>query len=456
MNDKEPFEDIIASKFSEAEFPFDEANWDAAEEMISSHRTKEKRRRIGFIFLSGIALGIIAMLPFVIKLNDDSKTPIAEHITAPIHETITNNTLIVETQTKNSTGHELANNNITTSETNTESRLEKSPAEKNISKDELKKEIADELGKVKNTHPSLTTAASVEKLNDADKIIKPKRTNKKHIAESSHISFSTGFKLNNNVNAKPIETKIPETEDLQLPQESKCVVLNKLEQPTIPAIDSLPNIASLSSTEKLDDVLNKKGLPKPWSVTAAFGGNFVNGFTLSPIQGLEVSKGITPRLEIGTGAYYTYLSLNSGNVKAIVMHTNYDFGYQSDVTEIKTNKLHYVVIPVYAKYNVNDKNTFIAGANIFALFTASNSYNTYSESYGQKTNLTSKKASGYANGINNYDIGVLLGYKRKLFGNLGAALYFNYGLMDIKKNAYYNQNKFDRNVSAQFMLTYKL
>jgi hypothetical protein len=433
MNDKESFEETIASKFSEAEFPFDESNWDAAEEMISSHRIKEKRKRIGFIFLSGIALGIIGMLPFVIKLNDNLKTPIADVATAPIHEINTNTTLTTETQPEHTA---VGENNVASSETHSESRLEKSPAEKTIIKDELKKEIAAELDKVKNAHPSLTKAItpSVEKLNDADKTIKHNRTRKKQIAEPVFVNSS---------------------EALNLPQEPKCVVLNKIEQ-SIPSIDSVSNIESLSSTEKLDNILNKKGMPQPWSVSASLGGNFVNGFSFSPIQGLEVSKGITPRLEIGTGAYYTYLSLNSGNVKTIVMHTNYDFGYQADVTEIKTNKLHYVVIPVYAKYNVNDKNTFIAGANLFALFTASNSYSTYSESYGQKTNLTTKKASGYANGINNYDIGLLLGYKRKLFGNLGAALYFNYGLMDIKKNAYYNQNKFDRNISTQFMLTYKL
>ncbi len=456
MNEKEEFEDIIASKFSDAEFPFDEANWDAAEEMISLHRTKEKRKRIGFIFLSGIALGIIIMLPFVIKLNDDSKTPIVEVTTTLIQKENWVDTSTTETHLKKTIEHEVIKKNTVQSETNSKSHLAKTPVEKTISKDELKKEIAAKLDKVKDAHSNLITVASVEKLNNAHKTIKHKRTNKKHIAEPSHINFSAGLKHNNNVNAKPIEPNIAETKGLQFPKESKCVVLNKIEQSTIPAIDSVPNVVSLSSTEKLDAILNKKGLPQAWSISAALGGNFVNGFSFSPIQGLEVSKGITSRLEIGTGAYYTYLSLKLDNIKTIVTHINYDFGYQSDVTEIKTNQLHYVVIPVYAKYNVNDKNTFIAGANLFALFTASNSYNTYSESYGQKTNLTSKKASGYANGINNYDIGILLGYKRKLFGNLGAALYFNYGLMDIKKNAYYNQNKFDRNVSTQFMLTYKL
>ena len=89
MSDKEQFEDIIASKFAEAEFPFYEGNWDAAEEMIDTHRKKEKRRRFAFIFSAGIAIGAMLMLPFINMLNDNSINQVAQ-VVEPLSEPTTN------------------------------------------------------------------------------------------------------------------------------------------------------------------------------------------------------------------------------------------------------------------------------------------------------------------------------------------------------------------------------
>lgn len=425
MNQTEKFEDIIASKFSEAEFPFDERNWDRVEEKIDAHHKKEKRKRFAFIFSSGIILGLLVMLPFIGKKN--ATTP-------------TNTESIVVSK-----------------ELTTESDVaDKALQEQNKALAELKQQLAlaeqkaNELN-AKNKELIAENKKKVENRNALSGLTKGNSTSATAIASGNGKNVNVPFFMQNKAIAKQQPTETSILLATAKPDYLRKITLN---------LDALQNNApasdALNNNYVKVDFKNLKSTKKAWNFTAAVGGNFTNTFSSNPIQGIEASKPLGEKLEVGTGAYYTYLTVLSGNIKTIVLDTKYDFGYQSDVAEIKTNKLHYVVIPVFAKYNINPKNAVIAGANIYTLVTSSNSYTTYKESYGEKTNVLSKKTAGYSNGVNNYDIGLLAGYKRHLFGQMGAAVYLNYGLKDIKKNDYFNENKFERNVSAQVMLTYKL
>ncbi len=438
MNEKEEFEDIIASKFSEAEFPFDEANWDNAEEMISSFRKKEKRRRFGFVFFSGIVLGIIVMLPFVIKLNEKPSNPIVEVIN-PSNENSNTQPLNTGTQPENKTKE------INEGEPNAVTKEIAEVIKKEKSNDLLIDRSSTNIEQKIAEEPALTGHLSGNKI----------RKNRTYAGQL--VSHNSGIRMKQRkLKFQPVlTTHLPASITAAEPNKQELSLLEKLDNTIIPEKDSIQTVALLSDPENIVNK-NKSSLMHPWTFSAAMGGNYVNSFSFNPIQGIEISKSISSHFEIGTGVYYTYLTINSGAVKTIITHSNFDFGYQKDVTEIKTNKLHYAVIPVFAKFNLNDKNSFIMGANMFALFTSSNSVTTYKEVYGEKQASVTKKTSGYSNGINTYDVGLLFGYKRQLFGNLGAAIYFNYGLMDIKKNDYYNENKFERNISGQFMLTYKL
>ena len=76
MSEQEKMDDLLRSKFSEMDFPFDEENWAKAEEMIIATRKKEKRRRWGIIFFFGILIGILVMIPFVLKNSDAAKSNI--------------------------------------------------------------------------------------------------------------------------------------------------------------------------------------------------------------------------------------------------------------------------------------------------------------------------------------------------------------------------------------------
>jgi hypothetical protein len=124
--------------------------------------------------------------------------------------------------------------------------------------------------------------------------------------------------------------------------------------------------------------------------------------------------------------------------------------------EITTNKIHYLVIPAYVQFNINDKTTVFTGVNNYFLFTSSNEFTKYTESYGIKTEQSQEVTYGYASGFSNYDVGMVAGVKRYLFFNMSVAAEFNFGLTDIKKNDYYETQQFDRNVSGQISLLYQL
>ena len=71
--EQENFDDIFKSKLSEADFEFNEANWDKAEALILQANQKRKRKRIAIIFFVGLILGICIMMPFVGGLKEPVK-----------------------------------------------------------------------------------------------------------------------------------------------------------------------------------------------------------------------------------------------------------------------------------------------------------------------------------------------------------------------------------------------
>src|SRR4051812_44623467 len=65
MEDQNKFDEILRGKFSSEHFPFDEENWERAEEIMESHRKAKTLRKTAVIFLVGLIAGVAIMLPFV-------------------------------------------------------------------------------------------------------------------------------------------------------------------------------------------------------------------------------------------------------------------------------------------------------------------------------------------------------------------------------------------------------
>lgn len=453
MNEREPFEDIIASKFEEADFPFNEGDWDAAEGIISSHRTKEKRRRFAWIFLSGISLGVLIMLPFVIGLRDDAATVISE-------KSITASQAIAEKQAVSPVHPATPSRDVDNAQALTlgdsEDLVVENPIVEGVER--FRSELIAEKRAIAHTAtpiPENSGIASEQKLAEGNRITTSE--NNSPIGRGVRAEVLNSFLENRSEGVEGFGSNDERISPIPLSyiNQKSLSVKTLLHNDAFAVLKPDSSIVMLDLPSRLD-MDNAAKLMKPWNITAAIGGNYVNGYSFNPIQGIEISKEVVSNIELGAGIYYTYLSVQAGGLKEITTSINYGFGYESEISEIKTSKVHYAVVPIYANYNVNNKNTLIVGANVFTMITTSNSFATYKDRDGEREQTSTEKTSGYTNGINAYDVGVLLGYKRHLIGDLGAAIYFNYGLKDIEKDDYYNENSFDRNVSGQIMLTYKL
>jgi hypothetical protein len=479
MSDKETFEELLKSKLSERAFAFDEENWEEAEEMITSFRKKEKIKKGAFVFLAGLFLGIIIMLPFVpiIKPNHllsvksdnlHSKEVVAEEqIMQPIDEPSSVSTkvkksetekqkdetsvlveksgladkqekVIVEVDTKKTSLNENNTSIVKVNKKGEVRRKEMNPLSNGVLKqsNNLAKAKYSSSLIAKSTIKSTTPLASETII---EKMLEPLNADEEEVATDALLNADLKNNKDSTMQLDSSKTKVISLKDSVL-KDSVAIVKK----------DS----AAQSFAEKPKDNLP---FDKTCKIAVSVGANYLIAGSLNPIQGIELMKPITLNWSVGTGLYYTYINIKHNNaVKTIVTNTTYDFGYASDVVQIKTNDLHYIVVPVFVQRSINEKNSVVMGVNNYMLFTVSNNYSTYKESYGSKLNVHSNNTFGYSNGFNPYDIGLLLGYRRLLFNNISIGVYMNYGLMNINKKNYYNENIVDKNVSGQMLLTYRL
>jgi hypothetical protein len=218
--------------------------------------------------------------------------------------------------------------------------------------------------------------------------------------------------------------------------------------------DSTSPVASVPPATKPDSVAKTIST---WGASLDVGMNgFLSGGSgVSPFAGVNITKQLAHNWEIGSGIYYTYLPIYSGT-STFTISSTYDFGSTFKLTEIVTDKLHYITAPLFMKYNFKEDNSIIAGLDLYYLFNSSNIITTYELSYSGMQNKISKKTSGYFNGFSAYDVGIIAGYRKTLFKNFGVALYVNYGLINLQKPGAAHDINIHNNISGQLMLTYKL
>jgi hypothetical protein len=531
MSEQEQMDDLIRSKFSEErDFPFDEENWAKAEEMIIDQRNKEKRKRWGIIFFSGIIIGALVMIPFVIQKDGNTKfvakgekKQIAGNkntvsITSGPNEKNSNKQTATENESQDTstvTSEEKSNSLNVTEEKREEKRAtivaETKVVEQKVIRKPVFSSISDNrektkkaavenkksktikepvtINKEKKTETSKVTAKSnwyfynktVKEQGAIDfnkregrnrknednwrrsskaqtnsmAIVPTAKENQKNTGTTQTVSDKANEVKENSTAVASMTTTSVNSNENNVVQQNTTEPVSKDSSKTEPVIvkkDTTPVVVT--------PPVQKDSISKPkstWTVSLDLGVNtFLSGGSgVSPFGGINITKSFTPKWEIGTGIYYTYLPTYSSS-STFTTSTVYDFGYNFKLTEIVTDKLHYMTAPLFLKYNLNEKNSIVLGANFYYLFNSSNIITTYDLSYSGIQNKVSKKTSGYYNGFSDYDVGIMAGYRKNLFEKFGLAIYINYGLINIQKAGTVNSINMHNNISGQIMLTYKL
>lgn len=176
---------------------------------------------------------------------------------------------------------------------------------------------------------------------------------------------------------------------------------------------------------------------------------------ITPVVGVSALHYFNQKWSVNAGVHYSsiaYLKTNTFN--AVV---NYSFGVTNQTSTFKPYTLHYVGVPVYINYHVNEKNAIFAGANFSYLI--NNKIRVQREqsntltNYIQPTNDPTEILSGF---YNRMDLSVAAGYRRKLISHFSIAPVFYFGLFDIKKDARFGLNQFERNSGVKLILSYTI
>jgi hypothetical protein len=482
--EQENFDEILRSKLSEGNFEFNEANWDKAEALIIQADKKRKRRRIGFIFLIGLTLGICLMIPFIgsekeslkseNKTNNVDKREVEESGSKAEINQISN-----VPSDRNNQGNNKQINTTQTNETSlrVETGINSEKEDKTVSSNSSQKNASSNVV----VFPAEKAEKHIGKSNDAPASQSKNNIDfKKKTQESTNgdnISNNTPSSTNKNNTSTNKEVNGTASQQEQALEEPKTI--SKTIDTTgvsstknkIAAKDTAMVIKDSVATNKKDSVKSvakdssinrstlKNGQRFIYSIDA--GVNYALGWTnnlvkeangFNGILGISATHlfnqhwGALLGIQYNSLAHLSYSSYASSN-------TQLGFGYTTTYTTITPKILYYVAIPIKLQYLFN-KNSISVGANILHLLNTSSTVSTYTQSDFTTSSHATTTKMGYMDGISAWDIQPAVAYRRKIYKGFSVCAEAYYGLIDIKSNSFFGINKFERNSGFKLVLSY--
>jgi hypothetical protein len=173
----------------------------------------------------------------------------------------------------------------------------------------------------------------------------------------------------------------------------------------------------------------------------------------NPVFGLMLTNFITRKITASVGVQYNsvaHMSYSSQTSKTI----RYKLAEESDVTVITPQKIHYISIPLKLAYTINEKNSIGVGYTIAYLLNVDSKVETYHEGITGVSENSTYHTGGYAEGLKTFDSQAALFYRRRLSGKLWLHAEVFYGLSDTKDNGFFKSNVTERNSGLKLTLLY--
>lgn len=188
--------------------------------------------------------------------------------------------------------------------------------------------------------------------------------------------------------------------------------------------------------------------------------NMSEGRGITPVIGIGITHYFNQTWSICMGVHYENIyHLKAGQTKT---NTTYSFGSITTSDVIETTILHYAVLPFLLQYQLNDKNSLLCGGSIGYLLNTKSTKSSYKTSVGpvptaEESELR-KKISGTSSeiGFNHWDAGLSIGYRRQLTSHISLTALASFGLLDIRKNTLFLQDKIERNTGLKLILSYNI
>lgn len=170
------------------------------------------------------------------------------------------------------------------------------------------------------------------------------------------------------------------------------------------------------------------------------------GFT----AGLRYYRFFGNKAGMNIGLFYSQLHQRLDDL--VYDRITYTFDKNVDRTIVQTPRLDYIDLPVQLMYAVSGKQFVTAGACFSYLL---NSSNRLIRQQGDKGGVVTYE-SGYTYAINRYDVQLSLGYSIFLPKRFIMNATYQYGLLDVSKNAAFRSSKADHNTGLRLGVAYKL
>ena len=480
MSIEEEYNKLMSDKLNARSFEASEQDWDAALALIEAHDKKKKRRFLFWILPTGglLLTGVIifALLPsqtdhnLAVAQAKDELTTIAQP-QAKVEELTT---LSAEEQ-KNKSENKTSTQTKEVETTAVVNTAQKSGAEKNERKKDQKQVVTEGTpenkpsnGAHENKDGATTTKKKRSETNTTsnsakqeEKIVavipkiekEEKRSEITSLASNPSIKKEPEAAITTTVTSTETATLIPkeETASTTTPEKNDPVVVPEKE---------VAKVDSAAKTEKILEPI------VPSTSRFEFYALGAGQFTpikdpsqkffdkINPMGGLYFVRSFVNGFGFGSGLFYSVYSASTLDPR-VYRSVGQEFGYKALVTEIAPDKLHYGRVPLFLTYSFK-KNRIFAGVQTSYIALVRSKVYTYNEAYGVNNDQKTEHTFGYTNGISKFDVSINLAFSRTVYQKFGLGIGMDYGFKDVKDNAYFSSNKFDRNISFQLLLTYKL
>ncbi len=492
MNEQERFDELLRSKLSEREFPFDELSWDEAERLIIKQERWSNIKKVALVFSAGLIIGMALMLPFI--LGNHSVIP---NTTGPNkgnpgqnQNLASHNPGIVQTQP----GQESASNNTTNNVGKSSQPVQSAFVKKNRSTGQKatpanSSPIADvpkgssslsavgegwkhkssrrrqasptivasagptrktrKQNKINSQDVPAVVSSSSPKTDASNSLNKIDNTNTDITASNPTVATNVVTTTTNEPttsNPTPAKTTIPDIKPMGNPGDTvhgKFVIAK-----TNVAVAPLPHKDSNISNAGMirgRDLISGAGDFKPsiYLFVNAGGdyspGSSINGdkeaYGLTPWGGGGLGYHFSPKLSATVGADYDeIINLNKTYTGNII---EYDFGANSSVTTVTPKSVSYLRFPLSLQIKINDKSMFTGGLDYLMLLTTSSTVNSYQVNYlGQESNKSSQTQTPYVQRFYNNNFQFNVAYTWMPFKRFGINFEGYYGIGYIENNSF--------------------
>lgn len=479
MNPEQKFDKIIRKKVDEAEFPFDEQNWNKLSMQLDAERRLATSRGWGkFLFLGLLFLGITSASIAVYKIQGPSgiKGQLASGNTGS-NDNDGSSAQAQGANANKNTNHNSDNNLLASNNSNNQAvgLANYTGGSSNdiantlaVNSNNANVNVADNSSSVnKNSTSENANVTSSEKENNSS--VSKTKKGSKYSSGSKGLGKKGQNVLNKDAGLNDADATGWGNGASAFTKYDGDVLLahNALNR-----IDSKLNIVYSNRNVKLgalkipnwyDEDYRRKGKKRLSFLNAEAGGAFLLGWDSKDgkdgrgfnwYAGVNYGKFLNKKIGFSAGSQF----YNIGNIKQSFYESSksvYGLGSTSTNTVITTQSLFYFSVPVKVYYAVSPAHQIGASVNPSFLFSSKNVVETYRLTDDIKSNEMTSKSSGIYEGVRLNNVLVSAFYKAQLNKRMYLNTEVMYGVRDIFKNTStnnYSQKPIGLRVGLQYTL----